>query len=81
MMFGHLRYGKTEGRLSVSELFHPDVVGIPGCYGLGARQSNPLGRSGPNLNLLLPMDDTCLDAVSAGLETAPRVKVYKKAEE
>ncbi len=74
------RYGKTEGRLHLSELFHPDVVGIPGCYGLDSVQSNPLGKQGPNWNSLLPIDDKCLDPISAGLESAPRVKVYKKGE-
>ncbi len=46
------RYGKTEGRLRVSELFHPDIVGIPGCLGLGTLQSNPLSRRGANWNSL-----------------------------
>jgi anaerobic selenocysteine-containing dehydrogenase len=72
------RYGKVEGRVHASELFHPDAVGISGCYGLGTMQLNPLSRKGPHFNSLLPMDDTSLDAVSAGMEIAPRVKVYKK---
>ena len=72
------RYGKTEGRLHASELFHPDAVGISGCYGLGTLQSNPLGRRGPSWNSLLPIDDKTLDAVSAGQECSPRVKVLKK---
>jgi len=74
------RYGKTEGSLRVSELLHPDVLGIPGCYGLGTLESNPLGKSGPSWNSLLSIDDECLDPVSAGLETSPRVRVYKKVE-
>jgi anaerobic selenocysteine-containing dehydrogenase len=29
------RYGKVEGRVHLSELFHLDTVGISGCHGLG----------------------------------------------
>jgi anaerobic selenocysteine-containing dehydrogenase len=72
------RYGEVEGNIHLSELFHPDSVGISGCYGLGTLQSNPEGRKGPHFNSLLPMDDTTLDGVSAGVEIAPRVKVHKK---
>ncbi len=73
------RYGHVEGRLGVSELFHPDAVGIGGSYGLGTCQSNPLNRLGPNFNALLSIDPMTLDGVSAGQDTAPAVKVYKKA--
>jgi anaerobic selenocysteine-containing dehydrogenase len=72
------RYGKVEGTVHLSELFHPDMVGISGCHGLGTILSNPLIRKGPHFNSLLPLDDKSLDGVSAGMETAPRVKVYKK---
>jgi anaerobic selenocysteine-containing dehydrogenase len=72
------RYGKIEGRLRVSELFHPDAVGIGGSYGLGTCQSNPLNRVGPNFNALLSIDPKTFDGVSAGQDTAPAVKVYTK---
>jgi anaerobic selenocysteine-containing dehydrogenase len=72
------RYGKVEGRVHLSELFHPDTVGISGCHGLGTMLSNPLSRKGPHFNSLLPLDDKSLDSVSAGMEIAPRVKVYKQ---
>ena len=73
------RYGKVEGHVHLSALFHEDSVGISGCYGLGTMQTNPQGRKGPHFNTLLTMDDKTLDGVSAGIEIAPRVKVYKKA--
>jgi len=73
------RYGKLEGRLRVSELFHPDAVGIGGSYGLGTCQSNPLNRRGPNFNALLSIDPVTLDPVSAGQDICPAVKVYRKA--
>jgi len=72
------RYGRIEGRLRVSELFHPDAVGVGGSYGLGTRQSNPLNRLGPNFNALLSLDDKTLDGVSGGQDTAPAVKLTRK---
>ena len=72
------RYGKVEGRVHAAEIFHPDALGISGCWGLGARGMNPKNRIGPHFNTLMPMDDHTLDGVSAGMEVAPRVRVYKK---
>jgi anaerobic selenocysteine-containing dehydrogenase len=74
------RYGRTEGCLRVTELLHPEIVGIPGCFGLGTLLSNPLNRRGANWNSLAPIDDACLDPVSGGCEGAPRVRVYRKAD-
>lgn len=78
VVFVESRYGMVEGVLHLSELFHEDSIGISGCYGLGTIQANPLGRKGPHFNTLLPMDDKTLDGVSAGIEIAPKVKVYRK---
>ena len=72
------RYGRTEGRLKVSELIHPEVLGIPGNYG---------GKSTPFLNpvnsdaawfnaLLFAEEEQALDPITAGIECAPRVKIY-----
>lgn len=72
------RHGKTEGRLRVSELIHPETVGIPGSYGKGARHSNPLYRKGPHFNILLPTNDESIDGISAGQEIAAGVKIYRK---
>lgn len=72
------RYGKIEGRLRISELMHPDAVGVGGSYGLGTKQSNPLNRLGPNFNALLSIDAKTFDHVSGGQDTAPAVRLYKK---
>jgi len=72
------RYGKLEGRIRVSELFHPETAGIAGSYGLGTLQSNPLNRVGPCFNSLLSIDDHTFDGISGGQDTAPAVKIYKK---
>jgi anaerobic selenocysteine-containing dehydrogenase len=74
------RYGKVEGRVHVSSLFHPDAVGISGCYGPKTIHSNPLISKGPHFNALLSIDERTLD-VTAGIDIAPRVKVYKKDNE
>ncbi|MDD5203797.1 MAG: molybdopterin-dependent oxidoreductase [Desulfobacterales bacterium] len=71
------RYGRTEGLLMTSERFHPDAVGISGSYGPGTCQSNPLNRIGPNYNALLSVDPVTLDAISAGQDVSPAVKVYR----
>lgn len=71
------RYGRIEGRIQTTELFHPETVGISGCYGLGTIHSNPLNRKGPNFNTLLSLDDKTFDSLSAGIELAPKVKIYK----
>ncbi|NLO28806.1 MAG: molybdopterin-dependent oxidoreductase [Actinobacteria bacterium] len=72
------RYGRTSGALRVTELLHPDALGIPGNYGLGTLQSNPLIRQGTFYNSLLSIDDNTLDAISAGQEISPRVRVYRQ---
>ncbi len=71
------RYGKTTGRVRITELIHPDAVGIPGSHGLGTIQSNPLNREGTNINVLYSLDERTLDAVSGGMELSPRVKLRK----
>jgi anaerobic selenocysteine-containing dehydrogenase len=77
-VFVESRYGKLEGRIQVSELFHPDTAGISGSYGLGTIQGNPLNRVGPFFNNLLSIDPHTFDGISAGQDTAPAVKVYRK---
>jgi anaerobic selenocysteine-containing dehydrogenase len=71
------RYGRTTGAVKTTELIHPDAVGIPGSHGLGTIQSNPLNRVGTNINVLYSMDEDTIDAVSAGQELSPRVKLRK----
>jgi anaerobic selenocysteine-containing dehydrogenase len=72
------RYGRLEARAYLTEIIHPEVVGISNSYGGGTIQSNPLNRVGPHFNRLLSTDPNTLDAISAGLENAPRIKIRKK---
>jgi len=72
------RYGKTVGKIRITELIHPDAVGIPGSHGLGTIQSNPLNRVGTNINRLYSLDEKTLDAISGGQELSPRVRLRKQ---
>ena len=71
------QYGKTRGKVKTSDLFHPDVVGIAGCYGAGTMHMNPIAMKGPHFNSLLSNDESSMDPISGGLDISPRVKVYK----
>lgn len=71
------QYGALEGVIRTSELFHPDSVGISGGYGGGNKQGNPLNRKGPNFNSLISTDINTLDAVSAGQDISPKVRITK----
>ncbi|MFC1862966.1 molybdopterin-dependent oxidoreductase [Thermodesulfobacteriota bacterium] len=73
------RYGKAEGKIRVSQLIHPEVLGIPGNYG-GKSSSflNPVNSDGAWFNALLTADEEHhLDPITAGIENAPRVKITK----
>ncbi|HEX9028366.1 MAG TPA: molybdopterin-dependent oxidoreductase, partial [Anaerolineales bacterium] len=72
------RYGgKTQGEVLLTEMIHPEVVGIPGMRGTGTIQQNPVMRTGPHFNRLIPMADNTFDPVNGSLDVSPRVKVYK----
>ena len=63
----------------MSELIHPEVLGVPGNYG-GKRSSflNPMNSEAAWYNALLTADEEhYLDPITAGIENAPRVKIYK----
>ena len=70
-------YGKVEGTLKTSELFHPEVVGIGGCFGRRSMHMNPAAKLGPNYNQLLTADDGKYDPISGGMEITARVKIKK----
>jgi len=76
MVWVESRYGKTKGRLHVSELFHPDSVGIGGAMG---RQVTTLGKNvneRPHYNQLLAGPLNTIDPIAGGIENTVRVKVY-----
>lgn len=73
-------YGRVQGIVKTSELFHPEVVGIAGNRGLKSRSMDPVAAWGSHYNSLLPMDDETFDPVNGGVEISPRVRVYKVQE-
>jgi len=70
------QYGKTKGRLHLSELFHPESVGMGGALG---RMVDTLGK-GPSqrlhYNRLLDASLSTMDLIAGGVENTVRVKVY-----
>jgi len=70
------QWGKTRGRLHVSELFHPEAVGIGGALG---RQVSTLGKAPTertHYNQLLGAPLNTIDPIAGGVEITVRVKVY-----
>lgn len=73
------RGGKTQGKVILTEMIHPEVVGFPGMRGTGTLQQNPIMRVGTSahFNRLIRMDDNTFDPVNGSMDVAPRVKIYK----
>jgi anaerobic selenocysteine-containing dehydrogenase len=72
------RYGKSKGRAKLTELIHPEVIGIPGCYGRGTTHMNPLSKEGPPFNVLMTAkDNVALDPLSGTIDVGPKVKIRK----
>lgn len=73
------RYGKASGFLKVTELIHPEVVGIPASHGKGSSMVNPITLDGPNFNALPSAHEQTrsVDPITAGIDLGPAVKVYK----
>ncbi|MDP6559322.1 MAG: molybdopterin-dependent oxidoreductase [Candidatus Binatia bacterium] len=66
-----------EGQAWLTDCIHPEVVGIPGCFG---RKSKGLARSygkGVHFNTFLPHSLERIDSLSAALDSCVRVKVSR----
>ncbi len=71
------RSGKITGRLKLSNLFHPEVIGTPGNFGRRSLMMNPIAREGINYNQLVVPDDGWFDPLNTALSASPRVNVRK----
>ena len=72
------KYGKVTGKLRVTQLIHPEVLGIPGCYGSGTIKMSPDSRKGTHFNSLLSgEEEKCIDPISGSITISPKVKIYK----
>jgi anaerobic selenocysteine-containing dehydrogenase len=69
--------GKTKGVVLVSNLIHPECVGLPGNYGKIGLDVNPWAKRGAHFNVLMSPEEKDHDPVECSLELAPRVKIYK----
>lgn len=68
------RWGKTRGKVKLTEGIHPECLAFPGV--LGHRVDHPVARGkGPHLNSLLPLDFKYMEHVFLGLDNKVRVKV------
>jgi len=62
------QYGKTRGKLKLTELIHPEVVGIPACYGSSTMLMCPYAKEGPHFNILLSGNqNTGIDPAHGGI--------------
>lgn len=72
------QFGKVNGILKVTELIHPEVLGIPGCYGSATYMMSPDAKKGTHFNALLTgNEETNIDPISGSITISPKVKVYK----
>lgn len=72
------RHGREQGTLKVTELIHPECVGIPGIFGHWALRK-PISRNkGVAFNNLLPPPSSArIDVITGQVDTCVRVKVTK----
>ncbi len=68
---------KVQGRVKLSEAFHPDVVGIGGLFGHRSQQMNPLALQGIHFNSLMNTGPETADPLGGGFDGRHKVKVYK----
>lgn len=72
------RTNKVKGVAKLTELIHPEVIGIAGTFGSWAK-GKPIARSkGVHFNSLPPMEAERLDVISGAEDECPEVKIYKE---
>ena len=75
------RSGRITGKLRVTELIHPDCIGIPGTFGHWARKMPVSKGKGASFNSLVPpLSLERIDTLSGQIDMCVRVRV-RKAEE
>jgi len=67
------RWGKTKGRLKLTELIHPEVVGVAACYGASTFMMSPDSKKGTYYNILLTgKEDVGMDPISGSVTVSRR---------
>ena len=72
------QWGKMDGVLKLTELIHPEVIGVAGNFGRRSLHMNPISRIGPNFNQLLSPDEGTIDPIGGGLCNTARVKLTRR---
>jgi len=67
----------TEGKVHLTELIHPEVIGIAGNFGRLGLQMNPIAREGAQYNQLISADEESIEPVAGNLDNSPRVRLVK----
>ncbi len=71
-------HGKDEGTLKITQIIHPECLGIPGTLGHWARNLHVAAKKGTSFNTLLPPPNIKrIDTLSGQIDTCARVKVTK----
>lgn len=70
-------YGKTQGKLYVTELIHPKGIGISGALGRKVKTLGKKAAARIHYNSLIGAPLGKFDAIDGGVENTARVKVYK----
>jgi molybdopterin-containing oxidoreductase family molybdopterin binding subunit len=68
--------GRVSGQVRLTELIHPEVVGIAGVFGSWARRKPVARGKGVHFNALVPISLDRLDPISTGVDACVRVSVY-----
>lgn len=73
-------HGKDEGTLKVTQIVHPECLGIPGTLGHWARNLHVAAKKGTSFNTLLPPPNIKrIDTLSGQIDTCVRVRVTRIA--
>lgn len=72
------QWGKMEGVLKLTELIHPEAIGVAGNFGRRSMHMNPISRIGPNYNQLLSPDEGTFDPIGGGFCNTARVKLTRR---
>lgn len=75
------RHGTEEATLRVTELIHPECLGIPGMFGHWAVRKTVANRKGASFNNLLPPpSESRIDVVTGQVDACVRVRVRRIGE-
>jgi anaerobic selenocysteine-containing dehydrogenase len=70
-------YGKSLAPVVLTEAIHPEVVGFHGGLKRLSAQLNPITAEGTSFNKLVSITEGTFEPITAALDTAVKVKIYK----